>query len=125
MTPDEVATQLAALGVEDGGVLLVHTSYRAVRPIEGGVLGLIDGLRGALGPSGTLVMPSWTGNDDAPFDPAVTPADSDLGAVADAFWRLPDVLRSDHPFACAAQGPAAGEITSGALTLPPYGLSGP
>lgn len=125
LTPSEVASQLAALGVEEGGVLLLHTSYRAVRPIEGGVLGLIDGIRRAMGSRGTLVMPSWTGSNDEPFDPAVTPADSDLGVVADAFWRLPEVLRSDHPFAFAAQGPAAAEITSGPLSLPPHGPESP
>src|SRR5688572_10855896 len=42
--------------------LLVHTSFRAVRPIEGGPLGLIEALRAALGSDGTLVLPSWTGN---------------------------------------------------------------
>jgi aminoglycoside N3'-acetyltransferase len=39
---DEVVGQLRALGVERGGVLLVHTSFRAVRPIEGGPRGLIS-----------------------------------------------------------------------------------
>lgn len=60
----DVANQLRALGVERGGVLLVHTSYRAVRPVAGGPLGLIEALRAALGPNGTLVMPSWTGGCD-------------------------------------------------------------
>ena len=30
----EVADQLRALGVEEGDVLLVHTSFRAIRPVE-------------------------------------------------------------------------------------------
>lgn len=50
--------QLRALSVRPGGVLLVHTSYRAVRPVEGGPAGLIDALCAALTPGGTLVMPS-------------------------------------------------------------------
>lgn len=116
----EIADQLRALGVREGGVLLVHTSFRAVRPVEGGPLGLIEALRDALGPEGTLVMPSWTGDDDAPFDPAATPASPDLGIVADTFWRLPGVRRSDHPFACAAAGPQAGLITGDPLPLPPH-----
>src|SRR5687767_16025728 len=91
---DETAAQLRAVGVKQGGVLLVHTSFRAVRPIQGGPLGLIEALRATLGPDGTLVMPSWTGNEDEPFDPAITPASADLGVVADAFWRLPGVVRS-------------------------------
>lgn len=115
----EVADQLRALGVEKGGILLVHTSFRAVRPVEGGPLGLIEALRDALGADGTLVMPSWSGNDDAPFDPCTTPASPDLGAVADMFWRLPGVLRSDHVHAFAAAGPEAARITADPLPLPP------
>ena len=117
---DEVVEQLRALGVEEGGVLLVHTSFRAVRPVEGGPAGLIEALRAALGPRGTLVMPSWTGDDETPFDPASTPASADLGIMADTFWRMPGVIRSDHPFACAAAGPRAAEITAGPLPLPPH-----
>jgi aminoglycoside 3-N-acetyltransferase len=117
---DEVVDQLRALGVEEGGVLLVHTSFRAVRPVAGGPRGLIEALRAALGPGGTLVMPSWTGQDDVPFDPAATDASEDLGVVADTFWRMPGVARSDHPFAFAATGPRAAEIVADPLRLPPH-----
>jgi aminoglycoside 3-N-acetyltransferase IV len=70
-------------------------------------------------------MPSWTGVDDEPFDPATTPASPDLGVVADTFWRLPGVLRSVHPFAFAAAGPHAARITAGPLPLPPHGPGSP
>jgi aminoglycoside N3'-acetyltransferase len=116
----EVADQLRALGVEEGGVLLVHTSFRATRPVEGGPLGLIEALRDALGPEGTLVMPSWSGQDDEPFDPRTTPVPPSLGVVADTFWRLPGVLRSNHCQAFAAAGPEALLITSDPLPLPPH-----
>ena len=121
----ELARQLRTLGVEEGGVLLVHTSFRAVRPIEGGPAGLIAALRAVLGPDGTLVMPSWTGDDERPFQPATTPAAADLGVVADTFWRLPGVVRSDHPFAFAAVGPQAARVTSDALSLPPHRSDSP
>lgn len=116
----EVADQLRALGVEAGGVLLVHTSFRAVRPVEGGPRGLIEALRDALGPGGTLVMPSWTGDDEAPFDPRATPASEDLGVVADTFWRMDSVLRSNHLQAFAAAGPQAAYVTRDPLPLPPH-----
>ncbi|HEX7243837.1 MAG TPA: AAC(3)-IV family aminoglycoside N-acetyltransferase [Longimicrobiaceae bacterium] len=122
---DEVAAQLRALGVEEGGVLLVHTSFRAVRPVEGGPAGLVAALLDALGPGGTLVMPSWTGDDATPFDPAATPASPDLGVVADTFRRLPGVARSDHPFALAAAGPRAGQVTADPLPLPPHAPASP
>ena len=120
LTRAENSDQLRILGVHRGGVLLVHTSFRAIRPVEGGPLGLIEALRDALGPAGTLVMPSWTGQDDEPFDPTTTPASVDLGIVADVFWRLPGVRRSNHNFAFAAVGPMASEVTSGPLPLPPH-----
>lgn len=120
MSVDEVAEQLRALGVREGGVLCVHTSFRAVRPIEDGPRGLIEALRIALGPEGTLVMPSWTGDDDTPFDPRTTPASGDLGVVADTFRRMPGVARSGHPFAFAALGPHAERVTAGPLPTPPH-----
>lgn len=116
----EVIRQLRALGVEPGGVLLVHTSFRAVRPVEDGPRGLIEALLDALGPKGTLVMPSWSGLDDEPFDPLTTPASPDLGVVADQFWRIADVRRSDHVFAFAAAGPHAAQILKDPLPLPPH-----
>ena len=116
----ELAEQLRSLGVDAGGVLLVHTSFRAVRPVEGGPAGLIAALREALGADGTLVMPSWTGTDEEPFDARNTPASPDLGVVADTFWRMPGVMRSAHEFAFAAAGPRAEEIVAGPLPLPPH-----
>ncbi len=121
----EVADQLRALGVREGGVLLVHTSFRAVRPIEGGPDGLIDALLDALGTEGTLAMPSWTGDDDTPFDPTATPAAADLGVVAETFRRRPGVARSPHLFAFAAMGPRAADIVDTPLPLPPHAPESP
>nr|WBR60962.1 hypothetical protein CPHELBEB_04990 [Salmonella sp.] len=108
-----------------GGVLLAHSSFRSVRPLEDGPLGLIEALRAALGPGGTLVMPSWSGLDDEPFDPATSPVTPDLGVVSDTFWRLPNVKRSAHPFAFAAAGPQAEQIISDPLPLPPHSPASP
>lgn len=119
-TSAELVAQLLAVGVEPGGVLLVHTSFRAVSPVERGPLGLIAALQEAISPGGTLVMPSWSGHDDQPFDRYETPTAPDLGVVADIFWRLPAVERADHFFAFAAAGPRAAEIVADPLPLPPH-----
>ena len=79
----------------------------------------------ALGPNGTLVLPSFTGDDDSPFDSAMTPADPDIGVVPDVFWRLPDVRRSDHPFACAAYGLEAARIVADPIPFPPHKRESP
>lgn len=112
--------QLQALGVVEGGVLLVHTSFRAVRPVEGGPRGLITALIGALGPQGTLVMPSWPEDANQLFDPKVTQSAPDLGVVAQEFWHLPGARRTSHVQSFAALGPQAEYILHDPLPLPPH-----
>ena len=120
----DLTAQILELGVLPGDVLLVHTSFSRVGPVEGGPRGLIDALRAALGPNGTLVMPSMSDDDDHPFDRRATPC-LGMGVVADTFWRLPDVLRSDSPHAFAAIGPDAARITADHPLDVPHGLNSP
>lgn len=123
-TVDEVTDQLRALGVERGGVLLVHTSFRAVAPIENGPLGLIRALRSALGDEGTLVMPTMTDGESV-FDPTSTPTHA-MGITAETFWRQPGVLRSGHPGGSfAAVGPMASRICAPQPLSPPHGPESP
>jgi aminoglycoside 3-N-acetyltransferase len=103
--------QLHDLGVRNGTVLLVHSAFSKVRPVEGGPNDLIEALEAAIGNAGTLVMPSMSDDDDHPFDLQTTPC-AGMGIVADTFWRRPGVLRSDSPHAFSAKGPAAEYITS-------------
>jgi len=121
----QLVEQLRTLGVRQGGVLVVHTSYRAVRPVDGGPAGMIEALHAAVGSEGTVVMPSWGEDDDIPFDPANTPVSPSLGVAAEIFWRLPEVRRSAHPFAFAALGAQAAVVTADPLPLPPHRLEGP
>lgn len=118
--------QLRTLGVERAGVLVVHTSFRAVGPVEGGPSGLIEGLREVLGPSGTLVMPSMNGSRrPEPYDPARTPTRG-MGIVAESFWRMPETFRGDHPTSSfAASGPLARQITAPQPLSPAHGLDSP
>jgi aminoglycoside 3-N-acetyltransferase len=113
-----------ALGVKPGGVLLVHTAFSKVKPVEGGPEGLISALRSALGPDGTLVMPTMSYDDDHPFDKTISPA-PEMGVVANTFWRLPGVLRSDNNHAFAAAGPLAAQITAPHPIDVPHGLDSP
>ena len=116
--------QLRALGVRQGAVLVVHTAFSRVAPVEGGPGALIDALLTALRPGGTLVMPSMSDEDDVPFDPRRTPCRG-MGVVADTFWRMPRVLRSDNPHAFAAFGPRAAEIVAEHPLDVPHGLKSP
>lgn len=112
------------MGVKPGGVLLVHTSFSKVKPVEGGPAGLIQALRSALGPNSTLVMPSMSSDDGHPFDKQTTPC-LEMGIVADTFWRMPRVLRSDNNHSFAAIGPLAAQITAPHPLDIPHGLDSP
>jgi aminoglycoside 3-N-acetyltransferase len=116
--------QLHALGVRPGDILVVHTAFSKVKPIDGGPQGLIEALLGAIGPRGTLVMPSFSDEDDVPFDVSAAPCRG-VGVVADTFWRLPGVRRSDNPHAFAAIGPAAAELVADHPLDVPHGLDSP
>src|SRR5262245_17403227 len=124
MRSDEVTHQLRTLGLQPGSVLVVHASFSKVAPIAGGPAGLIDALRSVLGADGTLVMPSMTDDDDRPFDATSSPCRG-IGIVADTFWRMPGVRRTDNPHAFAAIGPHALKITAPQPVDVPHGVDSP
>jgi len=113
--------ELRALGVRPGALLLVHC---ALSKVKAGPQALIDALLGAVGPDGTLVMPSMADDDDVPFDRATTPCRG-VGLLADTFWRRRGVLRSDSPHAFAAFGPLAARITLPHPVDIPHGVDSP
>ena len=126
-----LADDLRRLGVAQGDVLMVHASLKAVGPVDGGVPGLVGALEAAVGPTGTLLMVlgaedpwSWVNDrpeaerpgllaDAEPFDPWSTPADPDVGVLAERFRRMPGTLVSDHPEGrFAARGRLAGHFVA-------------
>jgi aminoglycoside N3'-acetyltransferase len=117
-----LVAQLRSLGVEPGDVLVVHTAFSEVA--TGTPETLIDALREAIEPGGTLVMPSMSDDDERVFDVHATPCLA-MGVVADTFRRLPGVLRSDNPHAFAATGPHARAIVAEHPLDVPHGLDSP
>lgn len=124
ISQSQLTQQLLDLGVTPGGVLLVHCAFSRVKPVENGPVGLIAALQTALGSDGTLVMPSMADDDNQPFDPQMTPC-LGMGVVANTFWQLPNVLRSDSPHAFAARGPEAARIAAPPPSDVPHGLDSP
>lgn len=131
----DVAQALARVGVRAGDALIVHTSLGSVGYVSGGAQAIIEALVEAVGPEGTLMMPtqSWKNLDpetgvhwEVPperwqeirdtwpaYDPRITPTNT-MGAVAEMFRQWPGTIRSSHPArSVAAWGRHAELLTRG------------
>jgi aminoglycoside 3-N-acetyltransferase len=95
----EMVDNLRALGVREGGVLMVHASLRSLGQVDGGAETVILGLLEVLGKSATLLLPalSYATVDAANpnFDVLETP--SCVGALPEYFRLRKGTLRSIHP----------------------------
>ncbi|MEU7059749.1 AAC(3) family N-acetyltransferase [Streptomyces sp. NPDC046197] len=137
-TAASLAADLGRLGVERGATLLVHSSLRAVGPVRGGSRTVVRALRRALGPDGTLVVPTFTEGNSLtsrtyvsmthgltkhqllsyrenmePFSVASTPSDG-MGRIAEEVRLSGQAVRSRHPqTSFAALGAGAARITAG------------
>lgn len=108
-----LVADLLALGLERGRVVMVHASLRRLGPLEGGATTVIEAVREALGPSGTMLM-VLSAREGAPFDANDTPVDTaDMGVLAEVFRTTRDVAVSDHAAdRFAALGPHAARLLS-------------
>jgi len=115
----EIVNGLRQLGVNAGDILLVHSSLKSLGRVEGGADTVIDALLEALGPGGTLLMPSFQGGSEfylvdrgCRFDVRSSP--SECGLITETFRRRPGVIRSLSPTHCTAGcGPLAETMLAG------------
>jgi aminoglycoside 3-N-acetyltransferase len=131
-TRASLAADLRALGVAPGTVVLVHSSMRSLGWVCGGPVVVVHALIDAITASGTVVMPTHSGDYSDPgrwenppvprewwpvirdampaFDPRVTPCRG-MGTIPEVFRTWPGVLRSGHPaVSFAAWGSAAARV---------------
>lgn len=129
VTRSSLVTQLAAAGIGEGTIVLAHVGLSRLGYVCGAAQAVIEALLDAVGPNGTLMMPSFSGElsdpatwrfppvpDDwvepmrremPPFDPILTPT-RQMGVVAELFRTWPGVRRSSHPHSSfCAFGPQA------------------
>ena len=147
VTGGVLATELSSLGLREDDVLLFHGSLSSLGWVVGGATTVINALMGAVGPEGTVVMPSFTtGNTEPsgwrypsvpeswwdiirrempPFDPVITPVRG-LGVIPEVFRKYPGVRRSNHPqLSFSARGKMAQEIIKHQPLDAPFGEEGP
>ncbi len=115
VTRQDIAEGLAALGVRAGDALLVHSSLSRFGHVEGGADAVVDALLDAVGPEGTVAVPTHTwGTVDAEqpvFDVRSTP--SMVGRITEVFRIRAEARRSLHPtHSCAAIGRRRDELLS-------------
>ena len=109
ITKMQLRHDLKALGLTPSMNVMVHSSLSAIGHVQDGPNTLIDAILSLIGKRGTLVMPSFNHRGAHIYNPLTTPTTN--GAIPDAFWRRPGVIRSQHPtHALAAFGPKAETI---------------
>ena len=80
---DELVLNFRKMGLTNGDVLLVHSSYKSFGGVEGGPQTVIDALRSILTEDGTLIVPTFNYDfcDGKPFDIKKTP--SKMGIISE------------------------------------------
>jgi aminoglycoside 3-N-acetyltransferase len=117
-TAGSLAADFRALGLLPGDTVLAHTSLRAIGFVAGSAQAVVQAILDALGPEGTLVVPTHTTFNSDPagwrnppvpaawwpiiraespgFAPAVTPSWA-VGAIPEIVRAWPGTRRSNHP----------------------------
>ena len=97
----KIKEDLALSGIKPGDDVLIHSSFKSLGYVDGGIKTLIDALVSYLGDRGTLLFPalSYSAVNDPKsnftFDILNTPVC--VGATPEFFRRYDGVLRSMHP----------------------------
>jgi aminoglycoside 3-N-acetyltransferase len=123
-TSFNTARALESLAVKRGDRLLIHSSLKLLGWVEGGADAVIDAILGAVGESGTVMMPAFTFPPVEIFDPNSTP--TTMGAISEAFRRRSDVTRSIHPtHSVSVWGAEKDRLAAGHETATALGIGSP
>jgi aminoglycoside 3-N-acetyltransferase len=85
MTPADLGDTLSEAGLGEGDNILLHSSYRSLRPFAGNPESVVQVLRELIGPRGNLMLPTFNYSSPLPdpyYDPDTTAART--GAIAEA-----------------------------------------
>ena len=93
---EKIKEGLAGIGVKPGDDLLIHSSFKSLGYVEGGIKTFVEAVISYLGDRGTLLMPALTYANVTPLNPVFDVRDtkSCVGAVSEFFRTYDGVRRS-------------------------------
>jgi len=105
VTRGELTADLLKLGIAPGDTLFIHSSLKSLGYVEGGAAAVVRALQDAVGPQGTLLIPTYymPGGTilgtcelkDYVFDARAH--GTHMGRLPEAFLASPGIHRSIHP----------------------------
>ena len=120
----DIVTGLAEMGVMKGCLVHVHSSLSAFGYVEGGADTVVDALLEAVGPEGTVMVPTFNHGHAEIFDIRTTPSTN--GAITEVLRKRPQARRSmdpTHPY--AAIGFLADRLVEGHLEAGTFSQQSP
>jgi aminoglycoside 3-N-acetyltransferase len=114
---------LRRLGIQDGDAVVVHSSLRALGPVDGRAETVVTALLDVTGERGTLLVPTYT-YFTTRFDPRSEP--SLTGRLTETIRNRKDAHRSWHPtHSVAAIGADAAKVVENHHLKPACGFGSP
>ncbi|PKB20799.1 AAC(3) family N-acetyltransferase [Janthinobacterium sp. 64] len=105
VTRSGLVAGLARLGIAQGDTLFIHSSLKSLGYVEGGALAVVQALQDAVGPQGTVLLPTYylpggtvratCEMKDYVFDPRRH--GTHMGRLPEAFLASGNIHRSIHP----------------------------
>ena len=97
LTCNELISKFKKLGIKDGDVILVHSSFNSLGTVSNGPDDVIDALLHILGKNGTLIVPTFNmdlcnGDSLNLNDPS-----SQMGIITEFVRKNPDSVRTKDP----------------------------
>jgi aminoglycoside 3-N-acetyltransferase len=98
---EDLIERFRSLGLREGNIVIIHSSFKSFGGVEGGPQTVIDALLKVLGKEGTLIMPTFNFDwcEESPngvFDLGNTP--SKMGILTEIVRKMPGAKRTLHPF---------------------------